>query len=260
MYSKVSAEAKLLYGLLLDRVGLSVNNGWRDENGSVFIYFTLEDVSECLKCGHDKATRLFSELEKADLIYRKKQGLGKAARIFVKKFISDCGKLDVQNAGKPHSGKRKSRSFECVFSAGNNIETNNTEMNDTDLNNNNLSICDDMDAIVKEQIDYDTLAKILPNEKNKIDEIVCLITDTLSATTSTIKISGNEFPAEVVRSRFRKLTYEHIEYVINNCRNNTSSVINIRSYLLAALYNAPTTMESYYTALVNHDLYGQHAG
>ena len=71
-----------------------------------------------------------------------------------------------------------------------------------------------------------------------------------------IRIGGEDFPKEVVKSRLLKLNSGHIEYVINSLRENTTKVRNIKSYLLAALYNAPTTMDSYYRAEVNHDLYG----
>ena len=94
-YKAVSAEAKLLYGLLLDRMGLSAKNGWRDNEGLVFIYFTIDEAIQCLGCGHEKAGKLFCELEKVDLIDRRKQGQGKPTTIYVKKFISDIRKSDV---------------------------------------------------------------------------------------------------------------------------------------------------------------------
>lgn len=89
-YQGVSAEAKILYGLMLDRMGLSVKNGWLDEKGRVYVYFTLEDAQRLLSCGHGKAVRLFSELDTATgigLIERVKQGQGKPTRIYVKNFI-----------------------------------------------------------------------------------------------------------------------------------------------------------------------------
>ena len=80
--------------------------------------------------------------------------------------------------------------------------------------------------------------------------------DTVCTTKETVRISGDDKPAEVVRSRFLKLDSSHIEYVLDRMRENTTYVRNIKKYLLAALYNAPATIGSYYTSLVSHDLYG----
>ena len=87
-----SAEAKIFYGLMLDRMSLSMKNGWMDSQNRIYIYFTLEDVVELLGCGHGKAVRLFSELDSVKgigLIERKKQGQGKPAKIYVKNFLED---------------------------------------------------------------------------------------------------------------------------------------------------------------------------
>ena len=82
-YKDLSAEAKLLYGLMLDRMQLSAINGWCDKNGEVFIFYTIAETSEMLGCGHDKATRLQRELEKYNLLRRKYQGKGKPAKLYV---------------------------------------------------------------------------------------------------------------------------------------------------------------------------------
>lgn len=83
-----------------------------------------------------------------------------------------------------------------------------------------------------------------------------LIVDTVCSARKTIRIAGDDFPADVVKSRFMKLDYSHIEYVISSMQDNTTYVRNIKKYLLAALYNAPSTISNYYSALVNHDMYG----
>ena len=92
--------------------------------------------------------------------------------------------------------------------------------------------------------------------KARLDELVELMVDTVCSNREMIRIAGDDYPAEVVRSRFLKLNASHIEYVLDRMRENTTYVRNIKKYLLAALYNAPVTMDSYYTSLVNHDLYG----
>ena len=89
-FKSISAEAKILYGILLDRMSLSRKNGWLDEQGRVFIIFTLEEVMEAIGCADQKATKLLNELDsKAGLIERKRQGLGKPNLIFVKNFVDN---------------------------------------------------------------------------------------------------------------------------------------------------------------------------
>ena len=91
---------------------------------------------------------------------------------------------------------------------------------------------------------------------DRLDELVELMLDTVCSRRETIRIAGDDYSAEVVKSRFLKLNSSHIEYVLDRMRENTTYVRNIKKYLLAALYNAPVTMDSYYTSLVSHDLYG----
>ena len=87
-FKSISAEAKILYGILLDRMSLSRKNGWLDEQERVFIYFTLEEAMDAMCCGHNKAVSLFTELDKVGLIERKKQGQGRPTKIYVKRFTT----------------------------------------------------------------------------------------------------------------------------------------------------------------------------
>ena len=90
----------------------------------------------------------------------------------------------------------------------------------------------------------------------QLDEIVDLIVDTVCSARKVIRIAGDDYPAEVVKSRFMKLNSSHVQYVMDCMKDNTTYVRNIKKYLLAALYNAPTTINSYYSSLVQHDMYG----
>ena len=110
--------------------------------------------------------------------------------------------------------------------------------------------------LILENIEYDILTQNAQLDKARLDELVELMVDTVCSKRQTIRIAGDDYPAEVVKSRFLKLTASHIEYVLKRMRENTTYVRNIKKYLLAALYNAPVTMDSYYTSLVSHDLYG----
>lgn len=155
-------------------------------------------------------------------------------------------------------------------------DTINTDKNNTDLSDTDPSIypaagppedrppeaADRIDTIriyreiLKENIEYDHLCERVGYDRDILDEILEILVDTVCSTRKVIRIGGQDYPNEVVKSRLLKLDSSHIEYVISSLRQNTTKVRNIRAYLLTALYNAPTTISSYYTALVNHDLYG----
>ena len=110
--------------------------------------------------------------------------------------------------------------------------------------------------IILENIEYDVLSQNVQLDKDRLDELVELMVDTVCSNREMIRVAGDDYPAEVVKSRFLKIDSSHIEYVLDRMRENTTYVRNIKKYLLAALYNAPVTMDSYYTSLVSHDLYG----
>ena len=110
--------------------------------------------------------------------------------------------------------------------------------------------------LILENIEYDILIQNERMDRDRLDELVELMVDTVCSNRKMIRIAGDDYPAEVVKSRFLKIGSSHIEYVLERMRENTTYVRNIKKYLLAALYNAPVTMDSYYTSLVSHDLYG----
>ena len=110
--------------------------------------------------------------------------------------------------------------------------------------------------IVLENIDYDILIEDPKMDREQLDEIAELIVDTVCSARKTIRIAGDDFPTEVVKSRFLKLDSSHVQYVMDCMRDNTTYVRNIKKYLLAALYNAPSTINNYYSSLVQHDMYG----
>ena len=269
-YKSVSIEAKVLYGLLLDRMGLSVKNGWMDSDRRVYIYFTQEDAMALMSCGKDKATKLFRELDKdgIGLIERKKQGQGRPTKIYVKNFIrkEEVKTSENRKSALPETGTLDFRKSDTI-----NTDKNKTDRNDTDPSihpaaqpseDRPPTAADTMDTIrayreiLKENIEYDILRKNLGYDCDLLDEILDILVDTVCSTRKMIRIGGEDYPKEVVKSRLLKLDSGHIEYVISSLHENTTKVRNIRAYLLTSLYNAPTTINSYYTALVNHDMYG----
>ena len=262
----ISAEAKILYGLLLDRMTLSARSGWFDELNRVYIIFTIGDVLEALGCGTQKAAKLLSELEeKAGLIERRRQGLGKPNIIYVKNFVTEQSKF--KNCENQNSGVLKIENQEFPESKSNNTEDNNTYLNETDsllfpsvrgdqrrdAARSETMAREEYREIVLENIEYEVLPETSGIDMEIADEIVELIVDTVSTTRETVRISGEEKPADVVRSRFLKLNREHILFVLDSMKANSTRIRNIKQYLLAALYNAPMTIGSYYQARVNSD-------
>lgn len=116
------------------------------------------------------------------------------------------------------------------------------------------SIAEEYRQLIHENIDYCELLKAHPSEPELVEGIADLILETVLCRTEYILIACNSYPTEVVRSKFLKLGYWHIEYVLNCLQTNTTKVRNIKKHPLAALFNAPSTIEGYYKAEVNHDM------
>ena len=352
-FKSLSCEAKVLYGLLLDRMSLSIKNRWFDEEDRVYIVFTVEEIAELMNCGTQKAVRLLKELD-ADkgigLIEKKRLGLGKPNVIYVKNFIirqTDGGgkeektsetpantqngenhnsrvvkttiqelpKSQFKNSENHNSGMMKTTIQELPesqFKNGENYtsgmvkitipecpksQSNNTYINNTDFSENDYSeteynktdinetesgvsasiypnpiqpdpsitgavpdVIEEMDAyrdIIREHISYECFQDERYHKREDVDELVELMVEVmLLPDNGTLRIAGVEKPVVLVKNRFMKLNHMHIEYILTSLGANTTKVGNIKAYLLTTLYNAPTTISNYYTAEVNHDLYG----
>ena len=283
-FRSVSAEAKVLYGLLLDRMSLSCKNGWLDKEGRVYIIFTIEEVMTALGCADQKAGKLLHELEsKCRLIERKRQGLGKPNLIYVKNFVekdvdnpmdntsgssTHSPESRFQNRENHDSGAVKITDQKSLKSRSNNTENNDTDFSDTDsfpftsfrrdhgreAKGNETALRERYRELIAENIAYDALLTDYPYEQDTLEEILELLVDVVCTTKSSVRISGDDKPAEVVRSRFLKLNSEHIRFVVGGLKENTTRIRNMRQYLLATLYNAPLTIGNYYRSLVSHDM------
>ena len=267
-FKAISAEAKVLYGLLLDRMSLSAKNGWQDKENRVYIIFTIEDIMEAMGCADQKAGKLLYELEsKCGLIERKRQGLGKPNLIYVKNFVTPLESRFL-NRENHDSGEVKITDQEPLKSRSNNTENNNTERSDTDSfpftsfredhgresKRSDVNQRDRHREIISENISYGILLQDYPLDRDILTEILELMVDTVCTTRSTVRISGDDKPAEVVKSQFLKLDSEHIRFVMDGLKDNTTRIRNMRQYLLATLYNAPLTIGNYYRSLVSHDM------
>ena len=155
-FKEMSNDARVLYGLMLDRMGLSVKNNWRDADNRIYIYFTLEDIQEYMNCSHTKGVKIISELEKINLIERMRQGQGKPTRIYIKKFIAnslegkeDCCQnqlaesQDFQKREVKTSRNEKSRLPEMRSQDFQKIDSNNKENNNKKNNNKKLYSSDE---------------------------------------------------------------------------------------------------------------------
>ena len=258
----VSAEAKILYGLLLDRMGLSMKNGWMDATGRVYIIFTTEEIMEALYCADNKATKLMKELEGCGLIERQRRGLGRPSLIYVKNFISESSEPRIQSRENHDSGTVKTATTESLKSRGIKNNQNNTDLSETDPFLSDVAAGTESEGkddrtlhqeYFFRQFSFDALIASYPEDEDMLREMLELLVDTVCSKRRFIRIAGDDKPAEVVKAQLMKLNSDHLRFVLMCLKENTTLVRNMRQYLLAALYNAPLTMNNYYTARVQHD-------
>ena len=157
--------------------------------------------------------------------------------------------LNIQESITEKSITDRSNTHQSIYPASGRMPSGSAEMD-----RDRIDRIDTYREIIKENIEFEALVHRYGYER--VDELVELMLQTVLSQRPYIRIAGDDYPREVVKSRFLKVNFSHVEYVFDCLDNNTTKVRNIKSYLLAALYNAPTTMDSYYRAEVNHDLYG----
>lgn len=313
-FQDLSFGAIITFAVLLDRMNLSMKNGWHDEYNRVFIRYKVTDLTDVVGKSADRVSKYLKELEDIGLIERPRVGLGEGKVTFVKNFISpflrekavidrgnacngeekkstfsEDNEQNIENAEKSTplkaSNDHISRENAVNVTRGNagniasenasnitreNAVQNNTEINNKNLNNNinsypnhissqNIAGSDTDDWIrvrntIKSNIEYDILA--VSRSKEELDGVVDIMTEVMISTSPTIWVGKNDYPSGMVKERFSRITSSHIEYVLNCFHSNTGKVYNIKRYLQTALFNAPVTIDSYYTADSNHDLFG----
>lgn len=140
-FNKISCEAKLLYGFLIDRTSLSVKNNWLDKSGNVFVYFTLEEAKEKLNIGTGKSVKIFDELERIGLIIRKKQGQGNPTKIYVMNFTKQISKTSTQVVkGKVQTSKKRKSESDVKVKTSENRKSTVSKNGSVDFQNRNLII------------------------------------------------------------------------------------------------------------------------
>ena len=357
-FKGLSSDAKLLYGLMLDRMALSMKNHWLDNENRAYIIYSISNVMEDINCSKPTCVKIMKELDSFGLIERKRKGLGKPDIIYVKNFavledsqeqdeessdfadtfeenkpvmsnenITSEGKQDelpevkdfnfnneaydlemvetegifkekeqiLPNVGVNSGISKKSELPEVkdfnfwnektLTSGGKEslpLEVKNLAPNYNNNNYNNQSYnyinqsyqsnlssqadqaCnDEIDTIgntdayiqqIKKNLDYDFYMTndVAYMDKDLLKELFVIICDVVCTKSETIKISGYVYSCDYVRSKFLRLTSNHVMYVMDCIKNTTTKIANIKAYLLVALFNAPSTIDHYYQQEVRH--------
>lgn len=241
--------------------------------------YTTRGLAKICKDGVDGITAQLKELEQYGYLIRRRVRDSGGRIVDMEYMIYERPHTASPDTEKPDMVKPDMALPRPGTPAQRNIDKRITDESNTDLSNTHSILSDDarpsvlaalaakrmeteyrdMDLyreIIKENISYDALLSDLPYEHDRLEEILELIVETVCSTKKYIRVAGSDYPAEVVRSRFLKLDMEHIKFVIDCLKENTTKIRNIKQYLLTTLYNAPTTIGNYYSALVQHDMYG----
>lgn len=348
LFEPLTIQAKLLYGVLLDRMGVSMRNGWFDEKNRVYIIYQISEIQTDLGFSKKKSIDYLTELEQFGLVEKKRRGRGLPSILYVKSFMvpglearstendtstSDTKDLRSVEMGTSLSDTIASRSTEIVTSRpeeigelvvkntentafsviseesrsaeidtstglqvlrGSQIDTfrgsqiallevpestllevpkstplknynNINNINESYNKSNHISSMVGADEdemrkmhayaeLIAENMNLEILKQNHRFEENLLDGIYDLILEVALCKSATMIIASNEYPTELVRNKFLNLNSSHVEYAIECFNQNTTKVRNIKKYMLAILFNAPTTIGSYYTAEVYHDM------
>ena len=241
--------------------------------------YTTRGLAKICKDGVDGITAQLRELEQCGYLIRNRIRDSSGRIVDMEYIIYERPHPASPDTEKPDMAK-PDVDLPCLETPAQiNIDKRITDESNTDLSNTHSILSDearpsvlaaleakrketeyrDMDMyreIIKENIEYDYLLSELPYDHDRLEEILELLVETVCSTKKYIRVAGADYPAEVVRSRLLKLDMEHIRFVFACLKENTTKIRNIKQYLLTTLYNAPTTIGNYYSALVQHDLYG----
>lgn len=294
-FGGLSNEAKLLYGLLLERMSLSRKNNWIDKHNRVYIIFPVEEIEESLDVGHEKALNLLKELDDQSgigLVKKKRRGLGLPSILYVKNFIvkgeqntdrvptsrstengiQEVGKSDFKKSENQTSANPKNKLLEVRNSDSNYIDKNNIEMSYIDNQSVNRSragfqnfspgtdgLIDGIDRRtveeeVKKQIDYDCLISHPDSSVVQMaEEIKDLMVDVLCGERSVVS-EGKRVSEETARAAYRKITYEHIQYVMKSLVSYPDKISRIDRFLTASLFNSVYTLTNSTFAGFEYDM------
>ena len=280
IFKTLSSDAKVLYAILLDRMSLSMKNGWLDEENKVFIIFTIDEMEETMNIGRNKAINIMKEIQDFGLIEKKRRGLGKPNIIYVKSFLvetieengtmeeeknedrslnhkfQEVSKANLQKFEKQTSRNLKNKPQEVSKTNCNKTNINKTKKSDTDISKTtsiDKTGCKrkskkgeggQVEKIIKQNISYfDFMDRDSPTREN-IDFIVEIMVDAVESKRD-LKINQTWISYEKIKEKFLSIKKEHIEYILSILRENTSKITHFRAYLLSIIYNAPINIIYY---------------
>ena len=251
----LGVNAAILYGALLGKHLYYLQHDMLKEGG--WFYSTIADLQESTSLTRRQQERGIDTLVRAELIETSVKGLP-ARRYFriiertLENVVNDkpvC--MDKTNRFDESEQTDLHTSDNLLYKLKYKTKDNNLNLS---IISDGIDVIDERSSyleIIKSNIEYDCFS-----EKERVDELVEIMLDVICSEKEYIRVNGENVSQEIVKSRFLKLTNSHIEYLLMTLKDNTTDVRNVRSYLITALYNAPTTMDSYYELKVNHDLYG----
>ena len=276
IFKTLSSDAKALYAILLDRMSLSMKNGWLDEENKVFIIFTIDEIEETMNIGRNKAINIMKEIQDFGLIEKKRRGLGKPNIIYVKSFLvetkeenrtaeeetsedrslnvkfQEVSKANLQKFEKQTSRNLENKPQEVSKTNCNKTNTNKTEYSNTDFNHTSPRSPSKTSGInhqeqdpeveetiqtLKQNIEYLSLIEERAEEKETIDLMLNLMTEVIKNKTDR-RINQSRIPFERLKEQLLTLKKEHIDYVLLVLSENKNKISNLRAYLLSLLYNA----------------------
>ncbi|ETJ99495.1 replication initiator protein A, N-terminal domain protein [Eubacterium nodatum ATCC 33099] len=276
IFKTLSSDAKVLYAILLDRMSLSMKNGWLDEENKVFIIFTIDEIEETMNIGRNKAINIMKEIQDFGLIEKKRRGLGKPNIIYVKSFLvetkeenrtaeeetsedrslnvkfQEVSKANLQKFEKQTSRNLENKPQEVSKTNCNKTNTNKTEYSNTDFNHTSPRSSSKTSGInhqeqdpeveetiqtLKQNIEYLSLIEERAEEKETIDLMLNLMTEVIKNKTDR-RINQSRIPFERLKEQLLTLKKEHIDYVLLVLSENKNKISNLRAYLLSLLYNA----------------------
>ncbi len=298
LYDPIYADLKIAeiitYSRMLDRMNLSIKNGWFDEMGRAFIFCSLKDVMEFADCGKNKAVDIMKSLENIGLIEKVKGAPGTGTKVYVKNFIpKDHQKFtnqtcavteeldDVDSSAEVWKSNHETSEKQTSEIPENKLPevwksnpNNNKYINNNQSNTKSFQIlsgnikpaderCDDDEMgyaeLIRDNLDMDSLMTEYPHDKEFLQGVYDLILETVLCKSDTIIVASNRYSTNFVKAKLLKLNKFHIEYVMDCWSKLTDVPRNVKKYLLATLFNAPSTSDAFIRAEVNRDMYNPDA-
>lgn len=270
-FSSLSNEAKLLYGLMLDHMSLSMENNWIDKKNRVYIIYTIKTITKKLNISAGKAGKLLGELDEFGLIEKVRRGQGKPDLIYIKSFViredkdpemqnlksrnSENGFQEIQDLNFKKLKSEMSGNTNIDSLESQNLMTNDTDIKETKKNQTDpINLFEERMKMVRKNICYDWHVKNDNSDDRKAYlQLYNIIESVMADNSDKIRIGDSLFFSTVVKSRMMKLTEIHLRYVIDCVSEQDGEIKKMDKYLLAALYRAPETIDMYYAQRVHHD-------